>query len=193
MRSLAIRSALSSMSFIYRASVANVVLFKYAHFPLHDFRSTRGGDVVVSAATIQEHDPLPAHAFERLDAVSCSPRSARDLQYLKSICAARVLRPVYYSMSFWPRAKSPHSPQHTHLTRHRQAFTKRYGRFIDTLEKAIADAGGVRALARRINFSASYISSVRQGRDKPSPRLARALGYDVRDRQFVRPVGPGRR
>lgn len=60
------------------------------------------------------------------------------------------------------------------------------------LEAAIDAAGSLRRFAKAAEFSPTYISRVRLGREKPSPRLARVLGYDVVDRQYIA-RGPGRR
>lgn len=51
---------------------------------------------------------------------------------------------------------------------------------IQTLLDSIANAGSARKFAAKTGFSNTYISNVINGKDKPSPRLLNALGYEKR-------------
>lgn len=46
------------------------------------------------------------------------------------------------------------------------------------LDRAIADYGSVRKAATALGFSATYLSFVRNGKAKWSPRLLQSLGYE---------------
>ena len=62
---------------------------------------------------------------------------------------------------------------------HNGAMTRRFKAcdLLKELETAINNAGGVRAFARHVGMSATFISAVRNERAEPSERLANALGF----------------
>lgn len=52
-----------------------------------------------------------------------------------------------------------------------------YERFYTELEKAIAEAGSIRKLAKKIGFSATYISMVQRKEEKPSDGFLAVFGF----------------
>lgn len=56
---------------------------------------------------------------------------------------------------------------------------------LDALDKFIADAGGVPALAKRLKVSPQYLYMVKNEDVLPSRKLLKKLGFDI-EKQYVR-------
>ena len=52
-----------------------------------------------------------------------------------------------------------------------------YDRFYTELEKAIANAGSIRKLAKEIGYSATYINKIYLKKEKPSEGFLSVLGF----------------
>jgi len=56
---------------------------------------------------------------------------------------------------------------------------------LDMLDKAITDAGGVPALAKRFKVTPQYLYMVKNEDVTPSRKLLKRLGFDI-EKQYVR-------